>query len=51
MYRSIPHSYLWIVPNWGHGMPGKGPLFSDLDASWAMTNKTLLEFLRGEWDK
>jgi pimeloyl-ACP methyl ester carboxylesterase len=51
MYHNIPHSYLWIVPNWGHSTPAKGPPFSRPDLSWATWIETALEFLRGEWDK
>jgi pimeloyl-ACP methyl ester carboxylesterase len=43
MYRAIPHSYLWIVPNGGHA-PHEGKheaLFID----------TALEFLSGAWDE
>jgi pimeloyl-ACP methyl ester carboxylesterase len=42
MYRSIPHSYLWIFPNGGHV-----PIRRDPDAF----AKTALEFLRGDWEK
>ena len=38
MYRAIPHSALWIVPNGGHG-----PIFFDASARFA---QTALEFLR-----
>jgi pimeloyl-ACP methyl ester carboxylesterase len=42
MYRSIPHSYLWIVPNGGHVPIG--------DHAAEFTTTTLA-FLRGDWDK
>jgi pimeloyl-ACP methyl ester carboxylesterase len=41
MYRAIPHAYIWIVPNGGHG-----PIFE------TMTNRFVeiaLAFLRDEW--
>lgn len=41
MYAAIPRSYLWVIPNGGHG-----PIFGDRAASFA---ETALEFLRGEW--
>ena len=42
MYDAIPHSYLWIVPNGGHGPIGgkNAPEFTRL----------ALEFLQGEWE-
>jgi pimeloyl-ACP methyl ester carboxylesterase len=41
MYRSIPNSYLWIIPNGGHGLPaGYTELVID----------HTLAFFRGEWD-
>ena len=40
MYRSIPTSALWVVPNGGHG-----PIFGPLAAPFA---GTALAFLRGE---
>ena len=42
MYRSIPHSYLWIVPNGGHVPIGEHA---------AEFTRTTLAFLRGDWDK
>ena len=42
MYRSIPNSYLWIIPNAGHV-----PIFGDNQATF--TEKAL-EFLKGEWE-
>ena len=39
MYRSIPNSALWIVPNGGHG-----PIFFDAAAQFA---QTAADFLRG----
>lgn len=41
MYKAIPGSYLWVVPNGGHG-----PIFGDLTARFVETS---LAFLRGEW--
>ena len=38
---AIPHSYLWVVPNGGHG-----PVFGEAAAP---LSKTALAFLRGEW--
>lgn len=42
MYRAIPRSYLWIVPNGGHAPILKEPDFF---------TKTALEFLDGAWEK
>lgn len=42
MYRSIPHSYLWIVPHGGH-VP--------IDEHANEFTRTTLEFLRGGWEK
>jgi pimeloyl-ACP methyl ester carboxylesterase len=42
MYAAIPRSYLWIVPNGGHG-----PIFGDLTERFVETS---LAFLRGEWN-
>jgi pimeloyl-ACP methyl ester carboxylesterase len=42
LYRSIPDSYLWVIPNADHGPIDKHP---DVFKEWA------LEFLRGEWDR
>jgi pimeloyl-ACP methyl ester carboxylesterase len=41
MYAAIPRSYLWVVPNGGHG-----PIFGDLAGRFV---ETALTFLRGEW--
>jgi pimeloyl-ACP methyl ester carboxylesterase len=41
MYRSIPDSYLWIVPNAGHAVT-----FTHFDA----VKKGLLDFLIGKWE-
>jgi pimeloyl-ACP methyl ester carboxylesterase len=38
---AIPHSYLWVVPNGGHG-----PTFGDAAPRF---RETALSFLRGEW--
>ena len=42
MHRSIPNSYLWIVPNGGH--------VPDIENSTWFAGP-ILEFLRGEWEK
>ncbi|HUI27352.1 MAG TPA: alpha/beta hydrolase [Candidatus Kryptonia bacterium] len=42
MYGAIPGSYLWIVPNGGHG-----PIFGDIGTQFV---DTALRFLRGEWE-
>ena len=39
--RAIPRSYLWVVPNGGHG-----PVFGEAAPRFA---DTALSFLRGEW--
>jgi pimeloyl-ACP methyl ester carboxylesterase len=39
--RAIPRSYLWVVPNGGHG-----PVFGNLAPQF---RETALAFLRGEW--
>jgi pimeloyl-ACP methyl ester carboxylesterase len=41
IYAAIPRSYLWVVPNGGHG-----PIFGDRATPFAAT---ALSFLRGEW--
>jgi pimeloyl-ACP methyl ester carboxylesterase len=41
MYSAIPRSYLWIVPNGGHG-----PIFGEMAGPFATT---ALAFLRGAW--
>lgn len=41
MHRAIPRSYLWVVPNGGHG-----PVFGDAAARFC---ETALSFLRGDW--
>jgi pimeloyl-ACP methyl ester carboxylesterase len=41
MYEAIPQSYLWVVPNGGHG-----PIFGDITARFV---ETALGFLRDEW--
>lgn len=41
MYSAIPHSYLWVVPNGGHG-----PIFGEVTDQFV---KTALAFLRDEW--
>jgi pimeloyl-ACP methyl ester carboxylesterase len=42
MYAAIPRSYLWIIPNGGHG-----PIFGDMADSFITTATA---FLRGEWE-
>ena len=47
IYSAIPRSYLWIIPNGGHG-----PIFGELMGSGETTGRfaeTALGFLRGEW--
>jgi len=41
IYQAIPHSYLWIIPNGGHG-----PIFGEMAGRFA---ETALAFLRGNW--
>jgi pimeloyl-ACP methyl ester carboxylesterase len=41
LHRAISHSYLWVVPNGGHG-----PVFGDAAPAFS---KTALSFLRGDW--
>ena len=41
MYTAIPRSYLWVVPNGGHG-----PIFGEMAGRFV---KTALAFLRDEW--
>ncbi|HSS51971.1 MAG TPA: alpha/beta fold hydrolase [Thermoanaerobaculia bacterium] len=43
MYAAIPHSYLWVVPNGGHG-----PIFGDLAGRFV---EMALAFLRGQWER
>ena len=43
MYAAIPRSYLWVVPNGGHG-----PIFGGAARRFA---ETTLAFLRGEWEE
>ena len=42
MYEGIPDSYLWIVPNGGHGPVG--------GENASVFTRIALEFLRGEWE-
>ena len=42
MYTAIPGSYLWIIPNGGHG-----PIFGDQTERFV---ETASAFLRGEWE-
>ncbi|HZS05530.1 MAG TPA: alpha/beta hydrolase [Blastocatellia bacterium] len=47
MYAAIPRSYLWVIPNGGHG-----PIFGEYTGSGEPTGRfagTALAFLRGEW--
>jgi pimeloyl-ACP methyl ester carboxylesterase len=41
LYSSIPRSYLWVIPNGGHG-----PIFGDMADRFV---ETALAFLRGKW--
>jgi pimeloyl-ACP methyl ester carboxylesterase len=41
LHQAIPQSYLWVVPNGGHG-----PVFGDAAPAFS---RTALAFLRGEW--
>lgn len=41
LHQAIPRSYLWVVPNGGHG-----PIFGGLAPAFTAT---ALAFLRGEW--
>jgi pimeloyl-ACP methyl ester carboxylesterase len=43
MYQAIPRSYLWIIPNGGHG-----PVFGSLSGQFVATASA---FLRGEWTR
>jgi pimeloyl-ACP methyl ester carboxylesterase len=43
MYAAIPRSYLWMVPNGGHG-----PIFGDLTGRFV---ETALAFLGGGWER
>jgi len=48
MRSAIPRSYLWVVPNGGHG-----PIFAELMGSGETSDhfvETALRFLRGEWE-
>jgi pimeloyl-ACP methyl ester carboxylesterase len=42
MCGAIPQSYLWIVPNGGHG-----PIFQNMSGRFV---ESAVEFLRGEWN-
>jgi len=44
MYRAIPNSYLWVIPDGGH-MPD----WVFAEAHTGAFAKTVLEFLNGEW--
>lgn len=43
LYSAIPRSYLWIVPNGGHG-----PVFGEMAQQFS---KTAMAFLRGDWER
>jgi pimeloyl-ACP methyl ester carboxylesterase len=43
LYEAIPRSYLWVVPNGGHG-----PILGDAAVAF---RETALRFLRGEWER
>jgi pimeloyl-ACP methyl ester carboxylesterase len=42
LYAAIPRSYLWIIPNGGHG-----PIFGNMADQFVETS---LAFLRGDWE-
>lgn len=42
MYAAIPRSYLWIIPNGGHG-----PVFGEMKEHFV---ETALAFIAGKWD-
>lgn len=42
LFEAIPRSYLWVIPNGGHG-----PIYGDQKDAFA---KTGLAFLRGDWE-
>lgn len=47
MFAAIPHSYLWVIPNGGHG-----PIFGEHTGGGEKTSRfaeTSQAFLRGEW--
>jgi len=47
MYEAIPHSFLFVIPNGGHG-----PIFGEYSGSGETTSRfaeTALAFLRGDW--
>jgi hypothetical protein len=46
MYRSIPNSYLWIMPNTNHAL-----FRNQIDLIPEAFQRTALAFLRGEWEK
>jgi pimeloyl-ACP methyl ester carboxylesterase len=43
LFHGIPRSYLWVVPNGGHG-----PIFGAMAAPFKNTS---LAFLAGQWDE
>ncbi len=45
MYKSIPNSYLWILPNGRHIPPIWGPKWS------AIFSDITMDFLNGEWEE
>ena len=46
MYGAIPDSYLWVVPNWGHGAP-----HGHSDSFFSLFLETAHAFLGGVWDE
>ena len=49
IHSAIPRSYLWIIPNGGHG-----PIFGELMGSGETTQhfaETAIEFLQGKWER
>jgi hypothetical protein len=56
MYESIPNSYLFIVPNFGHSLDNElGVMVDSVSAGekqlLGIKTDTALEFLKGSWDK
>ena len=43
-YQSIPQSFLWIIPNFGHSVPQKGTTLGDLFI------ENITNFLTGQWN-
>ena len=43
-YKSIPNSYLWIVPNFGHSSIDRNSIWADA------FSKVVNQFFSGEWN-